>query len=347
VFGQDARNERGVIFTASNAVAGNAVQVYDRAPNGQLTFARSVATGGKGTGGGLGNQGGLTLSEGHRFLLVVNAGSDDVTVFRISGDRLTPLSRAPSGGKTPVSVTVDDDLVYVLNAGSDNIAGFRLTENGQLQPLAGSTRPLSAQGVGAAEIKFGPGGSDLIVTEKATNRIVAYPVGRDGLPAAQPIVTASNGKTPFGFDFARDRSLIVSEAVGGAANAGTVSSYRLARSGLLSVVTASAPDKQSAPCWIAVTPDRRFAYTTNTASSTISGYRVDEEGALALLDATVSAGANSGPIDLTIAGAGRFLYALGGKNQTIVSFLIGPDGSLSAGSVVSGLPGAANGLVGY
>jgi len=348
-FADDA-NDHGVLYTASNAASGNTVLVYDRAPNGVLIYAGSVSTGGLGTGGGLGNQGGVVLSHGRHFLLVVNAGSDDVTVFGVSGGQLTALSRTPSGGKTPVSVTVDDDLVYVLNAGSDNIAGFHLDASGKLKALAGSTRPLSGTGVGAAEVKFSPGGSDLVVTEKATNRITVYPVGADGLPAALPVITTSNGVTPFGFGFAADRSLIVSEAQGAGAGAGTVSSYHVARAGWLTTISASVPDHHTAPCWIAVTPNRRFAYTSNAHDSTISGYRVADDGALTLLTVaggTVSSGAGSVPTDETVAGEGRFLYAISGGNQTVVSFQINADGTLATGPIVSGLPASANGLAGY
>lgn len=338
----------GAIFTASNAAGANAVQVYDRAPSGQLSFAGSVPTGGLGTGAGLGNQGGVVLSADLNLLLVVNAGSNDVSLFGVWGDKLKLLSRVASGGKTPTSVTVDDDLVYVLNAGSDSIAGFRIGEGGQLRPLAGSVRPLSGTGVGAAQIQFSPGGHDLVVTEKATNRITVYPIGDDGLPAAQPVVTASNGQTPYGFGFARDRSLVVSNAAGGAPNGASVSSYHVARAGTVSVVSAAVPDQQTAACWIAVTPDRRFAYTTNTASSTISGYQVAEGGALTLLaSGPVSTGANSGPLDEAVAGGGRFLYTLNEGSHAVASFMIRSDGSLVAGPVVSGLPATANGLAGY
>jgi 6-phosphogluconolactonase len=61
---QDVRAalSHGAIYTASNAVAGNAVLMFDQLPDGRLVPAGQVATGGTGTGGGLGNQGGLILT---------------------------------------------------------------------------------------------------------------------------------------------------------------------------------------------------------------------------------------------------------------------------------------------
>ena len=66
----------GAVYTATNSPTGNQVLVFDRSSDGSLTAAGSVNTGGRGTGAGLGNQSGITLSQGHQFLFVVNAGSD-------------------------------------------------------------------------------------------------------------------------------------------------------------------------------------------------------------------------------------------------------------------------------
>src|SRR5262245_38615002 len=71
-----ARAAVGLVFTMTNSPAGNAVVVYDRFADGSLALAGLVPTGGTGTGGGLGNQGGLILSEQGDRLLAVNAGSD-------------------------------------------------------------------------------------------------------------------------------------------------------------------------------------------------------------------------------------------------------------------------------
>ena len=71
----------------------------------------------------------------------------------------------------PVSVAARGRLVYVLNAGSDNVTGFLLNNTGDLTAIPGSTRPLSGTGTGPAQVGFHPRGSQLVVTEKATNKI--------------------------------------------------------------------------------------------------------------------------------------------------------------------------------
>src|SRR5689334_5969778 len=53
----DANGGRRAVYTLTNQVAGNAVAVFNRAADGTLTAAGTVATGGTGTGAGLGSQG--------------------------------------------------------------------------------------------------------------------------------------------------------------------------------------------------------------------------------------------------------------------------------------------------
>jgi 6-phosphogluconolactonase (cycloisomerase 2 family) len=183
------------------------------------------------------------------------------------------------------------------------------------------------------------------VTEKATNAIVTFPIDHHGLPGDAQ-VQASNGATPFGFAFGKQDHLLVSEAFGGAPDASAVSSYELDEDGGLTTIAASVGTTESAACWVVVTPDGRFAYVTNTASNTISGYAVGADGSLELLDADGRTGiTGGGPIDLAITDGGRFLYTLNSGSQTISAFRIGEDGSLTALPYAASVPAGANGLV--
>ena len=145
----------GALYVATNATTSNAILVFPRASDGTLSAPSAFVTGGMGSGGGLGNQGGVSLTRDHRWLLVVNAGSNEVSVFAVKPDGLELTDRVFSGGAQPVSVTAFRELVYVLNAGgTGNITGFRLTEDGRLRRLRHSGRPLSSGAAGAA-----PGGA--------------------------------------------------------------------------------------------------------------------------------------------------------------------------------------------
>jgi 6-phosphogluconolactonase len=336
----------GAVYTMSNDADRNAVLMFDRLANGELVAAAAVATGGAGTGTGLGNQGGLVLSRNERWLLTVNAGSDSISVLEVRRRGLRLVDVEPSGGRRPISVTEHRGLVYVLNAASDSISGFVLDRNGRLHPLAGSTRALSTSGTDPAQIAFAPDGDLLVVTEKATNQIVTFDIDRQGL-AGNARVQESNGMTPFGFAFGNRDQLFVSEAFGGAENASATSSYEIDRRGVLTTISASVGTNQTAACWVAVTPNGRFAYVTNTGSGSISGYAIDLDATLELLDAdgrTALTGEGSTPIDLVITGGGRFLYTLNSGARTIGAFRVRSDGSLRPLPFAAGLPPAANGL---
>ncbi len=315
------------VYTQSNAAAGNAIIAYDRAKDGSLTPVGSFTTGGTGTGAGLGNQGAVVLSDNGRFVFVVNAGSNDVSVLEVGKDGLSLGDREPSGGTTPISLSVHGKLLYVLNAGSPaNITGFRVRPDGTLMPLAGSTQALSAPVVGPAQVSFSPDGDRLVVTEKGTDQIDVFRVGKKGLAEA-PTTVASSGQTPFGFDFDKRGHLIVSEAFGGTASA--LSSYELTPTGLTTISPSVDATGQKAACWVVVSKNGRYAYTTNTATGTVSAYAIDRSGALTLLNA-VAAPVGGSPIDASISGDGRFLYVLNSVNHTIDAFAISPDGTLTA-----------------
>src|SRR5205809_902440 len=234
----------GAVYTMTNAAGPNHVVVYHRLSDGTLKPAGMVPTGGNGAGAGLGSQGAIVLNHSNRWLLVVNAGSNDITVFEVEGEGLEFAGKFPSGGQMPISVTVHGRLVYVLNAGTpNNITGFLLSDGGKLIPIPGSTRALTAPATGPAQVQFSPDGDLLIVTEKSTSLIDAFPVGPNGLPGTR-VSTMSHGLTPFGFAFGKRNQMFVSEAFGGAPNASAMSSYVAHDNGSLTLVTGSAPTHQ-------------------------------------------------------------------------------------------------------
>ena len=341
-----ASGGRGAVYTLTNAASGNAVAVFDRAADGSLTPDGTVATGGLGTGAGLGSQGALVLDDDRLF--AVNAGDNTISMLGV-GHRgtvsLTDVAR--SGGVRPISLTVHGKLVYVLNAGDAatpaNIKGF-LALFGHLIPLPGSSRPLSSAMPDPAQIEFSPSGRHLAVTEKATNMIVTYRVGFFGY-ASGPNAQPSAGETPFGFAFDKRGRLIVSEAFGGAPDASVLSSYSLAGDGTITPITPNVATTETAACWVVVTKNGRYTYTTNTGSNSISGYRIGNDGGLTLLDADgVTAATGAGPLDLALAKHSRFLYSLNSGAPEVQGFAVNGDGSLDVLGSAGGLPAGAIGL---
>lgn len=351
VHAEQSTGVAGAVYTMTNAAAGNEVVAFDRLADGSLRFEGTYPTEGLGSGDGLGNQGGVVLSDNGRWLLVVNAGSDELSVFALSARGLELTDIAPSGGVRPVSAAIHHNLVYVVHAGGsvgdiDSIAGLRLGSDGTLSPLSGSSRLLGAPNTGPAQIGFSPDGRFLLVTEKATNFIDVFPVNSDG-STGSPVWNPSVGQTPFAFDFGKRDQIFVSEVFGGAEDAGAVSSYSLGSDGSLQVIDPSVANTETAPCWLVVTKGGRYVFTTNTPDDSLSAYDIDFQGFLSLLDPdgrTGEPGAGTNPLDMDLSDDGRFLYTLNIGDETISTFRVRPNGSLRHLGVVAGVPDGANGL---
>src|ERR1700758_3795507 len=100
-------DDEHAVFAMTNSVEGNQIIAYSRAANGSLIEGNHFATGGRGSGGTtdpLGSQGSLTLSQDRSLLFAVNAGTGDLSVFRVYGTRLSLIDQAPCGGSEPVAV---------------------------------------------------------------------------------------------------------------------------------------------------------------------------------------------------------------------------------------------------
>jgi 6-phosphogluconolactonase (cycloisomerase 2 family) len=332
----------GAVYTMDNATAGNNILAFSRAHDGTLMEAGSFSTGGTGTGSGLGSQGALIIND--NWLFASNAGSNEVSVLKVTGKGVELLDVEASGGTMPISLTVHGNILYVLTAGgSGNISGFTVDTTGQLTPIAGSSQPLSSSSAGGAQVEFNPSGTYLVVTEKMTNMITIYPVmnGVAGAGTSYP----SAGQTPFGFAFANNNLLIVSEAFGGADGLSAMSSYWLSDAGVITLVSGPVATHQTAACWVVVTNNMKYTYTTNTGSASISGYSIDNSGVIALLDANGVTGATQAtPIDMALSNNSKYLYNLNSSAHSISMFMVGRDGSLASMGHVGNLPAGSVGL---
>jgi 6-phosphogluconolactonase len=329
------------VFAQTNAADANELVAFSRDDEGRLGPADHIATGGRGTGvPHLPSQGSVAVVGGGTHVVVVNAGSDDVSLFAVDGVP-TLAARVPSGGVRPVSVTAHDSKVYVLNAGDGSISGFELGPD-CLEPLRGSARALEGE-TDAAQIAFAPDGRSLVVTDRASNSIVVFPVD-EGLPG-EPQTFASSGATPYGFDFAAGGALVVTEAFGGQVGAAAASSYRLDGSAL-STVSPSVPNTRSEVCWAVSSKDGSHVWVTNFGDGTISRYDVDADGSLALVDpvAATTVEGEKGVRDATRSVDGRFFYALDADARRVFSYRVEADGRLVALEAVDGLPATVAGL---
>lgn len=330
------------IYTLSNATQ-NSVYAFQLDSWGNVVNSKQFPTGGKGTGTGLGSQGAIALSEDQKYLFAVNAGSNEVSVFRVKNGALVLLDHAVEEGVMPVSVTVNDDLVYVANSGDDSIFGFRFDKRtGKLHALKNSHSKLSATDTGAAQVSFDRDGDTLVVTEKATNKISSFELNDSGIPAKRFTIDSA-GQTPFGFSFGRGGKFFVSEAEGGATGAATASSYQLKRDGKIELIDGANAVGQTAACWLATTPNGRMAFTADTPASSISSFAIDRAGHISLLN--TQAATPSKPTDLAVSNDGSLLYSLNNGDHSITVYSIERNGSLENVTTINSIPAGATGLL--
>jgi 6-phosphogluconolactonase len=335
----------GAVYLQTNDAAKNEVVAYERSADGALTYLGAYETGGRGTGKPhLPSQSSVFLTEEGHWLLAVNPGSDEISLFAVEEQGLRLANTISSGGSAPTSVAARGNLVYVLNNGSASIAGFAIAD-GKLAPLPDSRRPLSEEGADGAQIAFSPDGRTLVVTERGTNSISAYAIDERGF-ADGPTTIPSAGQTPYGFDFTDGGALVVTEAFGGDIGKAAASSYSIAAPGTLKPVSGSVADTRSEVCWAAVTKDGRFVYVTNFGDGTISSYGIGRGGEIELAEAVAASTrlGEAGIRDEAISSNGRFLYALDADAQKVHGWNVGADGRLAEIGAFEGLPPTVAGL---
>jgi len=331
----------GHVYVDDNTAGVNTIGAFDRHSDGGLTpmAGSPFAAGGAGSGTIIGSQGALQLSDDGRYLLAVDAGSNQISVLRVLPDgSLHPVGGGPvwSGGVEPISIAVRGSLVYVANEGDkatgtgSNYTGFRLNAGGHLVPLTGSTFDLSST-ANPGDILFNSTGTNLIgvevgTTDASTFRIDSFVVGVDGrLTPASGSPFAAQAAGPFGSEFSPTNPghLYVSNAHGGAGN-GSVSAFNVTPSGSLSSIGSSPyPDGQTAPCWVEISHDGNYLFTVNTGSTTISSYNLLADGSLSYSStAAFKSGAGIRPFDARLDPNGTTLYVVDAAIAKVSAFAV-------------------------
>ena len=331
------------VYVQTNA-APNEVIAFRRADDGSLDRIGSVATGGDGDGSPhLQSQGSVTLTGDGRHLLVTNAASDDLSVFSVAADGSIELRERMHTGSTPRSVAERDGLVVVLNTGEPGLVSFRLNAEG-IERVEGGDQGLDTSDADPAQIAFSPDGSMVVITQRGTDSIVTYQVTSDGTFGASSEI-ASEGPTPYGFAFTSGGTLVVTEAFGAEKGAAAASSYAI-EDGSLVVRTSSVGNGRSEICWAVITPDDRFAFTTNFADGAVSRYAIASDGSLSLEDATagISVDGMPGLRDEDITSDGRFLYTIDADGGRVYGWSVDAEGSLEPVGSWDELPATVAGL---
>jgi len=375
--GEAGEGRGGAVYVMNNEASGNVIVRLDRDKDGLLTRAGEYSTGGLGSGpaplpvrfGGPGpgplpldSQDSLISAYGGRFLIAVNAGSNDISVMAVTKKQLRLVSKGNSGGIYPVSVAYRDGLVYVINLGgvptldgspgTPTMTGFYLNEEGKLDSIPGSTRVIGQFGSGPADVVFSPDGRFLVVAVRASNTIAVFPMHEDGV-AGEEVISPSNNLDPFGMEFTRNGVLVVTEGVDQGPrnpkpNGSSTSSYRIRDDGTLETISAAIPTNQTAACWVRFSKNQKQAYVVNSGSGTISTYSISPHGTLTLLlKAAGDAGTFGAPIDEAITPDGKYLYVDSPLLHSLRGFRVEKDGSLTAITHVEDFPVSFSGIVAF
>jgi len=329
----------GHVYVNDNTAGVNTITAFDRHANGSLTptTGSPFAAGGVGKGAIVGSQGALQVTADGRFLIAVDAGSNQLSVLRIKHDgSLNPVRGGPvsSGGIEPVSIAVHGDLVYVANDGNgttgSNYTGFWLSDGGRLSPIAGSTVPLPNT-ANPGDILFNSTGTNLIgievgTTVASTFLIDSFKVDEDGrLDRASGSPFPAQAAGPFGSEFSptNPRHLYVSNAHGGSGN-GSVSAFNVSRHGVVTSIGSSPfADGQTAPCWVEISSDGRYLFAVNTGSTSISSYKIRADGSLSYLSTTpFSSGTGIRPFDARLDPSGKNLYVVDAALDAVSAFAV-------------------------
>jgi 6-phosphogluconolactonase (cycloisomerase 2 family) len=338
----------------TNDATKNEVLAFAQGSDGTFHSTGSFATGGRGSGGitdPLQSQGSLTISQDHSLLFAVNAGSGTVSSFRIVRDRLVLADQEPTDGSEPVAVAQHGNFVYVLNeAGDGGVAIFSVDDNGHLSKVPNSTTLLSGTGLGGASIAVSPNGQLLAVVERAADNIDIFHILPNGTLSA---ATRTADANPGGFSgiFSQGDQLLVSETGGAGPDSSTITSFSVNTSATVTPISNAVPTDGAANCWLAITPNGKFVYTSNSGSNNISGFNVAQNGTLTPIGNGIVAAnpAGSTNLDIAVSADGNLLYTLNSSSGTIRVWTINSDGTVKEIDSIPGLPAMSgvNGLAAF
>ncbi|MEA2545101.1 MAG: hypothetical protein QOI09_374 [Chloroflexota bacterium] len=342
----------GHVYVNNNTAGRNTVAGFDRHADGSLTAIAGSPfdAGGAGTGAPFGSAGGLQQTADGRYLLATDPASNDISVLRVKPSGALQLVEVEgSNGLQPTSIAVHGSLVYVANggAGDSNYTGFRLNAGGHLSPIAGSTFALP-DSAAPGQVLISPDGHRLVATRVGPTAgpsfLDAFRIGADGRLTAAPGSPYSAERIgPFGSTFSptHGNQLFVSNAHDGAGN-GSVSVYDVAADGSLTAISGSPfADDQTAPCWVAISPDGNALFAVNTGTGSVSAYTVAGDGTLGLVGSTTASLAGLKAFDAGVSPDGQFLYVVDAGVAKVSAFAIdGTSVTEIAGSPIA-IPGGA------
>jgi 6-phosphogluconolactonase (cycloisomerase 2 family) len=269
----------------------------------------------------------------HLYTAGTDTPPSHIFAFTIGSDgALTPAGtpKVIGDGAYGVVVTPDGQRVYVANQNSGTISAFSVGTDGSLTELPISPIGTPAQPAGLA---VSSDGRFLYVAHTTPARVSAYAIQSNGSLSALPGSPYTTGTAPFSLNLTPNGKFLY---VAARAPDNKVFGFSVNADGTLTPLPSTPPATGNNPFGMTITPDGSHLYTTNYQSSSISGFSIASDGALAPAGTTV---VPDNPADATTDAAGTHLFASNGGHASVDVFSIAAgSGALAA---IAGSPFAS------
>jgi 6-phosphogluconolactonase (cycloisomerase 2 family) len=245
----------------------------------------------------------ITATADHRFLYVVNEGSNTIAGFAIQSDgSLKTVKGSPfqSGGVRPVSIGIHGNLMIVANQGDQlpggtggthppAYASFRIQEDGTLHALLHPHNPQPAQVPGSSPTQalFSPDGKllfDANFSETPFNntgfpafipafstQLHSYKVGHLGHLTAASQIAPPPPLVPFilGLQVHPEKKILYAGFVVN----NVLGAYSYDENGVMTLVS-STPGTGGGMCWVAISKDLKNIYTSDAVTDQIDVFSI-------------------------------------------------------------------------
>ena len=134
-------------------------------------------------------------------------------------------------------------------------------------------------------------------------------------------------------------------------NGSTISSFTVNGNATLTPISNAVPTEGAANCWLAITPNGKWVYTSNSGSDNISGFNVAQNGVLTPIGSGIVAAIPGGShnVDIAVSGDSKFVFTQDTAAGTIGVWSVNTDGTLKEVDLIPGLPklSGTNGLAAF
>jgi hypothetical protein len=338
--------DRRFLFTTN--AGDNSVSSFAVSEGGELTLVDTKRTGNATNGGAKS----LAYAPSSRTLFVVHTfGPDHIRLMSVDGEgKLTPrrepysISTKDWPNRVPTMAVLSPDGKFLIVGTAFDELPSRKNPDGSL----------------ILWIPHGDGGLHVIASNAPDpDGLVIFPVNGNGT-LGKPSLHDAGGASPFYIAFLHNRpdTFLIGYAVSDAVSMGKIyADGKISIGPLVKINNSSGVPSEL--CWLAVSPDDRFVFSTNFGYSYLSSFHIDGNGLSIAKDPAslkvqgdgtfraIDGSVSSGPSDTWISPDGAYLYQIYGNASKLVGYATQADGSLKEVTTVTIPYNSPQGLTGF